>query len=288
MSERSRMAEPHYRSDPSREQLLWRMTIGGMVFLAVAYPWTLLRSLEFGFSLVNAIQAAIVCFTLGLILARRRLDVRVATACLQTSVMAFALVGIASYGVVSPGILVLPFVPVLGSTVFGHRAALVPLVVGTTVLALVAVLHVSGVLHDQIDARSYAQSWVSWTGVLVIQAVLALWYLFVVAPIHEGLRRHSERLEAVLRGILNDAVVVVDPDTGAILQVNQRMCAMYGCSSEEAFSRDERVSRGRTPRSYGERTRNLGESRGQRLRRLHGREETAHLRLGASSSSQGR
>jgi hypothetical protein len=46
----------------------------------------------------------------------------------------------------------------------------------------------------------------------------------------------------------NDAIFVLDPGSGAIIDVNRKMCEMYGCSREEALQLDvEAFSSGRIP-----------------------------------------
>jgi PAS domain S-box-containing protein len=49
----------------------------------------------------------------------------------------------------------------------------------------------------------------------------------------EELRLSEERFQAIFN-LVNDAIFIHDSDTGAILEVNQRMCEMYGYTQEEA------------------------------------------------------
>jgi two-component system, cell cycle sensor histidine kinase and response regulator CckA len=234
MSNKPREVELSYSDEPLRQKLLRRLTTAGMIAVLIAYPTMLLRLFEFGFKPVNAIQSLLFCFVLGIFFARKRLGLRVSAAGLLLGIMAFILTGIGNYGILAPANLVVPFITIFSSLVFGRRVALWLFWLSIAALVLIGGLYVSGAMRYQVDVRVYAHSWTSWTSLVVIQAVLALWYLFLAAPINEAQYRLSQRLDAVLQGI-NDALFIHDKDSGAILQVNQRMCDMYGYSSQEAL-----------------------------------------------------
>ena len=69
-----------HHSDPLRQKLLRRLTAAGMVAVMIFYPVMLLRILAFGFKPINAIQSLLVCFLVGIFLARKHLDLRVSAA----------------------------------------------------------------------------------------------------------------------------------------------------------------------------------------------------------------
>jgi PAS domain S-box-containing protein len=50
----------------------------------------------------------------------------------------------------------------------------------------------------------------------------------------EELQKSEERYRTIYDSV-NDAILIQDIDTGAFVDVNKRMCEMYGCSKEEAY-----------------------------------------------------
>jgi len=69
---------------------------------------------------------------------------------------------------------------------------------------------------------------------------------------HRALRESEERFRMIFNAV-NDAIFVHDLDTGAILDVNNGMCEMYGYSCEEARRLDvEALSLGESPYSQQE------------------------------------
>jgi len=62
----------------------------------------------------------------------------------------------------------------------------------------------------------------------------------------------ESRFRAIFNAI-NDAIVIHDPDTGRILDVNDRMCDMYGCRREEVLAEGfPEISAGQPPYSRAE------------------------------------
>lgn len=63
----------------------------------------------------------------------------------------------------------------------------------------------------------------------------------------DELKASEANYRAIFDGT-NDAIFVLDPDNGAIIDVNRKMCEMYGCSRDEALRLDvEAFSSGRSP-----------------------------------------
>ena len=52
--------------------------------------------------------------------------------------------------------------------------------------------------------------------------------------VERALRESEERYRMILDSV-SDAIFIHDPDTGAILQVNRRMCELYKCTPEQAI-----------------------------------------------------
>ena len=66
------------------------------------------------------------------------------------------------------------------------------------------------------------------------------------------LMESKESFQAIYNSV-NDAIFIHDIETGAILDVNQRMCEMFGCTREEACTMPvEAFSSGRSPYSQAE------------------------------------
>ncbi len=234
MSEQAGQSRTLQDHDLLRQRLVRRLTAATMATLLVVCPLILVRSLALGFKFVTAVQSMIVCFLLGIFLGRNRLKPRISALALFVALFAWAMVAIGNYGVLAPSNLLVPFLTVFSSIVLGRRVALWLFGVLTLGMVVLGALYLSGAVRYQVDVPAFVHSWTCWTNVVVLQAVLALWYLFMIAPINEVQSELSQRLDAVLQGI-NDALFIHDKDTGAILQVNQKMCDLYRCSAEEAL-----------------------------------------------------
>ncbi len=73
-------------------------------------------------------------------------------------------------------------------------------------------------------------------------------------PAEQALRRSEERFRTIFDAI-NDALFIHDADSGAILDVNNKMCEMFGYSREEACQLTvQQISAGRSPYSQVEAT----------------------------------
>jgi PAS domain S-box-containing protein len=219
--------------DPLREKLLRRLTAAGMLSILIAYPALMIRMVPIGFHPLHAVQTLLVGLLLLLFLFRRRVDPRLNAIGFLLALFAFVLLGLRIYGPLSGSFIVIPFIAVFASVVFDRRIALWLLGLSTAGVVLVGVLYQTGAWRYQIDVLAFAQSWTSWATPLVIEVALASWYLFLIAPLNEAHSQLSQRLETVLQG-MNDALFILDQDTGAILQVNGKMGEMFGCSPEEA------------------------------------------------------
>jgi two-component system, cell cycle sensor histidine kinase and response regulator CckA len=234
MNKQSRNFEFLHGNETLKQQLLSRQLTIAMIIAIVFFPITLLRVLEIGFKPINAAQA-LLCFALmGAYVYRRALKPRVAAFVVCVVIILWCVAAGLNYGLLAPAHLAVPFVTVFASIAFGHRIALGFFWATIVGISTIGALHLCGALHYQVDVHWYVHSWTSWFILLALQASLALWYLYLVAPINEATRKTSQHLEAVLQGI-NDALLVHDKDSGAILQVNQKMCAMFGYSPEEAL-----------------------------------------------------
>jgi len=77
----------------------------------------------------------------------------------------------------------------------------------------------------------------------------------------EGMRASRDYLKTVLDAT-DDAILVEDPASGRILDVNLRMCEMYGCSYDEALgTRVGELSEGSPPYSRSDRMERLEQAR---------------------------
>jgi PAS domain S-box-containing protein len=79
---------------------------------------------------------------------------------------------------------------------------------------------------------------------LLVAGVLISWRYITVAGLNKRLSITADSLQATFDSV-NEAIFIHDPDTGAILDVNKKMCEMYGYSHEEAIRISvERLSSG--------------------------------------------
>jgi PAS domain S-box-containing protein len=144
------------------------------------------------------------------------------------------LAAIASYGLAAPAHILVPFVAIFSSILFGRRFAVLAFALTFVGVCTLGALYLTGTIHYTVDVQWYLHSWTSWLILVLDELAITLWYLFLYQPITEAQRRTAEHLAAVFQGI-NDALFIHDKDTGAILQVNDMVCAMYGYSPEEAL-----------------------------------------------------
>jgi two-component system cell cycle sensor histidine kinase/response regulator CckA len=234
MSKKSRNHNLLQGSDSLRQKLLSRQFTIVMVVALVFLPATLLRAFAIGFRPINAIQVLLCLALLGTYVRRKHSKPEVVSVAIFIIFVAWCFTSGLNYGLLAPANLAVPFITVLSSIVLGHKVAVRFYFTTTVGLVIIGALYLSGALKYQVDVHWYVHSWTSWFILLLLQSSLGLWYLFLIAPISDAQRKTAERLDAVLQGI-NDALFVHDKDSGAILQVNQKMCALYGCSPEEAL-----------------------------------------------------
>jgi PAS domain S-box-containing protein len=89
---------------------------------------------------------------------------------------------------------------------------------------------------ETISKRSLRKLLPVASGVALLVVVLFIWN----ATLRRAVRRHTaalkaseERFQSIYHSV-NDAIFIHDLNTGRILDVNQRMCEIYGCTVEEA------------------------------------------------------
>jgi PAS domain S-box-containing protein len=107
-------------------------------------------------------------------------------------------------------------------------------------------------------AESFGQRSLRWlmpvaVGFCGVMLFLFLWNRLLQRTVRQRtaeLKASQELFESIYHSV-NDAIFVHDLETGAVVDVNERMCAMYGCSRDEAMRGSLRqLSQGDSP--YGE------------------------------------
>lgn len=232
--EMSRKSRPEFplSNETLKQRLLGRQLDVVTVVAIVIFLLTQLRAIDNGFKPINIAQALFCCALVGASVRRHYLGLEVAASVVSVVILLWCAIAAINYGILAPGHLAVPFVIVFSSIVYGRPVALKFFWAATAGMALIGTLFLTGAIRYQVDIDWYVHSWTSWVILIVLQMALAAWYLFLIAPINDAARKTTEHLEAVLQGI-NDALFIHDKDTGAILQVNQKTCSMYGYSAEE-------------------------------------------------------
>ncbi len=226
--------EEYLHSNPQlKRKLLERNLTSVVIFLLAVLPTSLLRVFDVGFQPLNAIHLVLFFVIIGLFFLKKYVKLQVIGLTMLILLVVAFLASIVNFGLVGSAHIVIPFLSIFASILFGRRVSLWFFTILSVGVSAIGALFLSGVLHYQVDVQWYLQSWTSWAILVIGQITLVLWYLFLYEPINEERRMTSEYLEAVFQGI-NDALFIHDKDTGAILQVNERMCNMYGYSPEEA------------------------------------------------------
>ncbi len=90
-------------------------------------------------------------------------------------------------------------------------------------------------LMDRIALRYF---FMAAGGLGLLALVLFAWNRLLRKVVHARtveLKASEERFQAIYNSV-NEAIFIHDLETGAILDVNQRMCEMFGCSREEALT----------------------------------------------------
>ncbi len=236
------------RQDERLKKVLFkRQTTAILIFCAIVLPTSWLRIFQTGFRPIYAIHGLTVLIFLAMLCFRRRLSPKVIAGTSSALLIAAVLAGAATFGVLAAGHVLTPAIIIFSSILLGRRVAVWLLAAAVLGLIMVATLHLTGTIHYTVDVQRYALSWTSWALLLLAQVTATAWYLYLYQPVSEVQQRTSEYLAAVFQGI-NDALFIHDKDTGAILQVNQTMCTMYGYSPEEAVRlRVEDLSEGAPP-----------------------------------------
>jgi PAS domain S-box-containing protein len=216
------------------QQLLDRQFTSVLVYALVLLPVTLLRVLDTGFRAINALQLLLFAVLLAILRFKRHLSLRAASIGLSFLFVTDILAAIGSYGLAAPAHILVPFTAIFSSILFGRRFAVFAFAFTFVGVCIIGALYLTGSIHYTVDEQWYLHSWTSWLILVLDELAITLWYLFLYQPITEAQRRTAEHLAAVFQGI-NDALFIHHKDTGAILQVNDMVCAMYGYSPEEAL-----------------------------------------------------
>jgi len=216
------------------QQLLDRQFASVLIYALVLLPVTLLRVFDTGFRTINALQVALFAVLLAIFRFRRHLSLRAASIGLSFLFVTDILAAVGTYGLAAPAHILVPFVAIFSSILFGRRFAVFAFALTFAGVCAIGALYLTGAIHYTVDVQWYLHSWTSWLILVLDELAITLWYLFLYQPITEAQRKTAEHLAAVFQGI-NDALFIHDKDTGAILQVNDRVCAMYGYSPEEAL-----------------------------------------------------
>jgi PAS domain-containing protein len=229
------MSDPILPNDSRlTQQLLDRQFTSVLLYALVLLPVTLLRVFDTGFRTINALQVMLLVVLLAILRFKKSLSIRAISYVLSFLFVTDILAAVATFGLVAPAHLLVPFVAIFSSILFGRRFAILAFVLTFTGVCLLGVLFLTGTIHYTIDAQWYLHSWTSWLILVLDELSITLWYLFLYQPITEAQRRSAEHLAAVFEGI-NDALFIHDKDTGAILQVNEMACVMYGYSPKEVL-----------------------------------------------------
>jgi PAS domain S-box-containing protein len=216
------------------QQLLDRQFTSVLIYALVLLPVTLLRVLDTGFRTINALQVVLFVVLLAILRFKKHLSLGAASIGLSFLFVTDILAAIGTYGLAAPAHILVPFVAIFSSILFGRRFAVLVFAITFVGVCAIGALYLTGTIHYTVDVQWYLHSWTSWLILVLDELAITLWYLFLYQPITEAQRQSAEHLAAVFQGI-NDALFIHDKDTGAILQVNDMVCTMYGYTPEEAL-----------------------------------------------------
>jgi PAS domain S-box-containing protein len=142
--------------------------------------------------------------------------------------------GVLNLGLAAPVLFLAAFIPLYALLLHGQKIAFVHLGLVLSCLILVGVLSSRGMVSLAVDLHAYNQSSLAWWVELITAGLVVTVFIMQYRPMAAALRANEERLRAIFDSV-NDAIFIYDLETVAILDVNQRMCEMFGYEKEEVL-----------------------------------------------------
>lgn len=206
-----------------------------LAFSGIGIPFSLSRISITGLQLGNLTQVIFPVTLAVLYIYRDRFDPARLFKMTLGTLMAILPFGFIQLGPLSANMIMAPFIPILARIVLGRRAANVGLVYITIVIATFTVLFCSNLLSVTFDPIAFAKSPSVWLFNLYMIVLGTISFMIMYSPAELAIMEKQEWFSAIFNGV-NDAILIRDANTGALLDINKRVTELFGYTREEAFS----------------------------------------------------
>ena len=217
--------------------LLW-LLLATSVYRMVQFK---MRPLWLGISLAVWLAAT------ATYLFRNRLSLFVKELIIFCLMYALFINGILNFGLAAPALFLAAFIPLFALLLHGQKTAFVHLGLVLSCALFVGGLYSRGMVSLAIDLNTYNQSLLAWWAELTASGVVVTIFIMQYRPMATALRGNEARFRAIFDSV-NDSIFIHDLETGAILDVNKRMCEMFGYTKGEVLGIDVgTISAGQPP-----------------------------------------
>lgn len=206
-----------------------------LVFSGIGIPFSLARMSVTGLQLGNLTQVIFTVILAVLYLYRSRLDPTRLFKITLGALMAILPFGFIQLGPLSANMIMAPFIPILARIVLGRRAAITGLVYIAIVIATFAILFCANLLSVSFDPIAYAKSPSTWLFNLYMIVLGTIAFMLMYSPAELAIMEKQEWFSAIFNGV-NDAILIRDANTGALLDINKRVTELFGYTREEIFT----------------------------------------------------
>ncbi len=204
--------------------------------LGLSLPFSIYRMIQLGPVLGNLSHfLAFVVLSLLYLFRQRFSPDRLFLATMAVSMVALPM-GIAHLGMLSVNLLLLPFIPILLRIGYGKRAAWVGVGYMTLVIGIFAFLFSSHRLTVAMDPIAYMYATSSWLYSLSCLILATLLFVVLYTPAEVTVMEKQAWFTAIFDGV-NDALFIRDAESGEIIDVNQRVCEMFGYTRSEVLDK---------------------------------------------------
>lgn len=225
--------------DHIRERIVdWAIIITAIIG-PIGVVISLLRGLEFGWVSLSIIHTSLwiaVCFVAFY---RRRIPFKIKSYMLLFAIFIMALGGLVTFGFTSHGSSFLLLCVVLATALLGVRFGIATIIGGLIFLVSLGILVILDIHRFSLDFNVYSKSapcWLTIFWVFAVQSAILVGCLgFLHNSMFAAIKSHSEsesNFRAIFNGV-NDAIFIHDRRTGEVLDVNDRMCSMFGYSKKQ-------------------------------------------------------
>ncbi len=206
-----------------------------LVFSGIGVPFSLARISVTGVQLGNLSQPIFTAVLAILFVFRSRIKPDRLFKLSMGTLMAILPLGFIQMGPLSANMIMAPFIPILARVVLGRRAANVGLGYIVLVIGTFAVLFCTNILSVAFDPVTYMKAPSVWLFNLYMIVLGTIAFIVMYSPAEVAIMEKQEWFSTIFNGV-NDAILIRDANTGALLDINKRVTELFGYTREEAFS----------------------------------------------------